>query len=255
MKRIFCIALSMGVLVSTIGCSSSQAGSQPATDDAAVRTGVAKLLPPEAKIDSIKPSAIEGISEVMVDGRVAYVTNDGKHLIQGPMLLIDTRENLTERSEASARRVLLDELGPERRIIFPATNKVPTQVHRVTIFTDVECGYCRKLHAEIAAYNEAGITIEYVLYPRSGMNSPAAVTSQSVWCAADRAKALTEAKLGHAVPEKTCENYIAEDYQLGQRIGVAGTPAIYAENGQHIGGYLPVEQMKAALDQASRHVN
>lgn len=212
---------------------------------AAVRAGLAKILPAGSSIESIRPSPLPALREVVVDGRVVYVTVDGKYLLQGALLDLDTRTNLTEASEAAIHRAVLAKIGPEQRIIFAAAKPK----HRVTVFTDIDCGYCRKMHEQIAEYNNAGITVEYLFYPRAGLNSEAYTASVNVWCAPDRRKALTSAKQGLAIPKRTCTNPVATDYTLGQRVGVNGTPAVFAANGMLIGGYLPPADLLARLDQ------
>lgn len=230
-------------------CNAKPAAPGADTDaDAAIRAGMAKLLPAGVQVDAIKPGPIEGLREITVDGRVAYVTADGKHFVQGPIIELDSRRNLTQVSEAALHKIALDAVGEDRRIVFPAT--VPERF-KITVFTDVECGYCREFHKHIADYNKAGITVEYLMYPRGGVGTTAARTMQNVWCAADRRKALTDAKNDRPVPAKACKTYIAEDYALGQRIGLNGTPAIYAANGMQVGGYLPPEQIVAALEAAA----
>jgi thiol:disulfide interchange protein DsbC len=132
---------------------------------------------------------------------------------------------------------------PSCFIFSPANPK-----YRVTVFTDIDCGYCRKLHAQIADYNKAGISIEYLFFPRAGVGSESFDKAVSVWCASDRRKALTDAKLDKPVASKTCTNPVRMDYDLGQRIGVDGTPAVYMTDGSYIGGYLSVQDMLARLE-------
>jgi thiol:disulfide interchange protein DsbC len=214
-----------------------------ANADAVIRAAVVKAIP-GATVDSIKPSLISGYREVALGTRVVYVSLDGKYLIQGALVQLDSRTNLTDASEARLRQGILAAVGDDRRIMFsPAKPK-----YRVTVFTDLDCGYCRKLHSQIADYNRAGISVEYLMYPRAGLTSPTYAQAVSVWCSADRRKALTEAKLDRLPPPKTCTNPVADDYKLGQRIGVDGTPAIYAADGNQLGGYLSPGDMIAKLD-------
>lgn len=218
-----------------------------ASNDAAVRAALEKAMP-KADIDSIKPSIIPGYREAAVGGRVVYVSVDGRYLIQGNLFDLSTRTNLTESSQAVIRRGILAKVGPERRIIFAAAKPK----HRVTVFTDIDCGYCRKLHQQMADYNNLGISVEYLFYPRAGMGSDAANKAISVWCSADRRKAMTDAKNDRPMPKKTCNNPIAADYALGQKMGFDGTPAIYAIDGSQVGGYLAPAQMLAALDKLAK---
>jgi protein-disulfide isomerase len=185
------------------------------------------------EIDSIKPSPIPGFREVAIAGKVVYVRTDGKLLIQGSLIELGTRDNLTAASEGALRRGILDAVPRDRRIIFSP----PKPKYRLTVFTDIDCGYCRKMHAQIADYNKAGISVEYLFFPRSGPSTESFTKAINVWCAPDRRKALTDAKNDRPVPKKTCTNPIAQDYELGKKIGVDGTPAIYGPDGTQLGGY------------------
>ena len=213
-------------------------------DEAAVRAAVKALLP-EVEVSGVTAAPIAGFSEAAVEGRVFYVSNDGKYLIQGALVDVAERENLTALSEAGLRRGLLDAVGSDRRIIFAAAQPK----HRVTVFTDIDCGYCRRMHDQMAEYNRLGITIEYLFYPRSGVGTESFDKAVAVWCAPDRRAALTAAKGGQELPKGECSNPVAEDYALGRRVGLDGTPAIYAANGQQVGGYLDPAKMLERLDE------
>lgn len=223
------------------------AAAQPA-GEAALRAAIEKAVP-GVVIDSVKPSIIPGYREVAIGGRIVYVSADGKYLIQGSLMELASRDNLTMVSEGALRRGVLDAVPRERRIIFsPAKPK-----YRLTVFTDIDCGFCRKMHTQIAEYNKAGISIEYLFFPRAGENSDAWNKAVSVWCAPNRQKALTDAKADRPVPKKTCNNPIAKDYALGRQVGVDGTPAIYGPDGTQLGGYLSPADMLAKLNrQAAR---
>lgn len=220
----------------------------PAAGDAVMRAAILKAVP-GAEIQSIKPSIIPGYREVAIGGKVVYASADGKYLLQGSLIELGSRENLTSVSEGALRRAVLDAVPRERRIIFsPAKPK-----YRITVFTDIDCGYCRKLHSQIADYNKAGISVEYLFFPRAGIGSESFNKAVNVWCAADRRKALTDAKLDKPVAKRTCANPITMDFALGQKIGVDGTPAIFAADGTQLGGYLSPPEMLARLNrQASR---
>lgn len=220
----------------------------PSASDTLVRNALAKAIP-GIKIDSVRSSPIPGYREVAVNGKVIYVSADGKYLMQGQLVELATRDNLTAISEGALRKGLLDAAGKDRRIIFSP----PNPKYRVTVFTDIDCGYCRKLHSQIAAYNKAGISVEYLFFPRAGINSEPYNQAVSVWCAADQRKALTDAKADRPVPKKTCPNPVAKDFELGRLVGVDGTPAIYAPDGTQIGGYLSPQEMADVLSrQAAR---
>jgi thiol:disulfide interchange protein DsbC len=136
-------------------------------------------------------------------------------------------------------------MGADKRIAYsPSKAK-----HTVTVFTDIDCGYCRRMHQQMSEYNQLGIAVEYMFFPRAGVGSESFDKAVSVWCAADRAKALTDAKAGTALDKKECANPIEEEYALGNRIGISGTPAVIATDGTQLGGYLPPEQLLQRLDQ------
>jgi thiol:disulfide interchange protein DsbC len=137
---------------------------------------------------------------------------------------------------------------PDNEMLVFSPKEAPK--YTITVFTDIDCGYCRKLHAQIGEYMKEGISVEYLFFPRAGLNSESYTKAVNVWCAPDRRKALTEAKLDKPVPKKTCANPIAADFELGRRVGVDGTPAIYAPDGTQLGGYLPPDQLLARLQKA-----
>ena len=139
---------------------------------------------------------------------------------------------------------LLATIPQSERIVFAP----PNPVHTVTVFTDVECGYCRKLHSEIAEYNAQGIAVEYLAFPRMGIGSEDFDKMVSVWCSDDRKKALTEAKTTGVVADKSCKNTVTMQYNVGQRAGLTGTPMILAEDGTQLGGYVPPKALREALD-------
>lgn len=216
----------------------------PATsDDAAVRSGMA-LLAPHANIDRIRSAPIAGLSEVFVDGQLLYVTNDGKYLISGNIIQIAGKTDLTEQAHAVLRREAFKSITPAQTIVFAP----PNPKYTVNVFTDVDCGFCRKLHSQIADYNREGIAVHYLFFPRTGIGSDSYNKAVSVWCAPDRRRALTDAKAGLPVAPKNCSNPVTMDYKLGERVGVDGTPAVYTMDGVQIGGYLTPLQMRQALE-------
>jgi thiol:disulfide interchange protein DsbC len=247
-KLALSLAAALGLVV--VGAyAQPEAAAADSPGDAALRAAVIKSVP-GVVIDSIKPSIIPGYKEVAIGGRVVYVSTDGKYLIQGSLVELSSRDNLTSFSEGALRRDTLNAVGRERRIIFsPAKPK-----YRLTVFTDIDCGYCRKMHTQIADYNKAGISVEYLFFPRAGLNSESFNKAVSVWCSNDRQKALTDAKADRPVPKKTCANPVAQDYELGKKIGVDGTPAVYGPDGTQLGGYLPPAEVLAKLNRQAARV-
>lgn len=216
----------------------------PASADGRAVEAIRKINP-RIEVDAVGPAPIDGFREVIVSGQVLYVSDDGRYLLQGSLFDVEQRRDLSESGLAKVRKALLDEVPEADRIVFAPAS--PT--HTVSVFTDVECGYCRKLHSEIEEYNRQGIAVEYLAFPRMGPDSPDFATMQAVWCASDRRQALTDAKEGKAVPARTCDNPVATQYALGQRIGLAGTPLIIAEDGTQLPGYMPPAALRTALDE------
>ena len=214
-----------------------------ASDEAAVRRGLA-LLAPHAKVERIRPAPIAGLSEVSVDGQLLYVTNDGKYIVSGNIIQIAGKVNLTEQAHAAIRREEFKSITPAQTIVFAP----PNPKYTVNVFTDMDCGYCRKLHSQIADYNREGIAIRYLFFPRTGIGSESYNKAVAVWCAPDRRRALTDAKAGLPMLPKNCNNPVTMDYNLGLRVGVDGTPAIYTLDGVQIGGYVTPVEMRRALD-------
>ena len=210
---------------------------------AAIEASLKKVLP-DIPIDKITPSPVDGVSEVLMGPTVFYISNDGKYLFQGSLIDMKTRENLSETRRKEIRIAAINDFGEDRMIIFPA--KEPR--HTITVFTDIDCGYCRKLHNEMDKYNAEGITVRYLLYPRSGPNTPSFDKAVSVWCKEDRRQALTDAKAGIKLAKADCDNPVKEEYDLGSLVGVRGTPAIILEDGEMLPGYIPANKLAKALD-------
>lgn len=205
--------------------------------------------------DSISPehvnaSPIDGWYTVQKGSIVAYISDDGRYLLQGDLIDLENQVNLSEQSRSDTRRELVSALEDDEAIMFsPSAVK-----HTVTVFTDVDCTYCRKLHSEIDGYLDLGIEVRYVLYPRNGPASRAWTTSEEVWCASDRGSALTAAKLDREFQTSKCDTTgITRHYMLGQDIGLSGTPAIVLEDGTLIGGYLSPAALSMRIQGASPH--
>lgn len=195
--------------------------------------------------DSIKPSQAPGLMEAKWGNNFAYVTEDGRYIVFGDMVNVDTQEQITEVARRDLRKDLLKDLGPENTIEFaPESPK-----YTVTVFTDVDCGYCRMLHRQVADYNAQGIAIRYVFYPRSGPDTESFHKAEAVWCSEDRKAALTHAKATGEISGPTdCVNPVRRDWELGQKIGLRGTPMIVLPNGDSVAGYVPPPELLAKLD-------
>lgn len=211
-------------------------------DENAIRQALAKSMP-SVKVGTVKPSEISGLYEVTVGGNIFYASGDGKYLIQGHLVDIAARTDLTEEKLGGARKQAIEKLGVDKMIVF----KPKESKYTVSIFTDIDCGYCRKLHSEIDQYMAEGITIQYLFFPRAGKGSDSYHKAVSVWCADDRKAALTAAKKGGNPAAKTCANPVDEHMQLAEDFEVKGTPMIVTEKGNIFPGYLPAKQLAEAL--------
>jgi thiol:disulfide interchange protein DsbC len=206
----------------------------------------AKLNGVEAS--DLRDSAIDGFYQISVGSRVAYISVDGRFLFEGELYDLESSQNLTENARADARVSLLAGVDPSQMIIFSPADR-PVE-HTITIFTDIDCGYCRQFHREINQVMALGVEVHYLFYPRTGPATESWSKAERVWCANDRNTALTSAKLGGQVPDLTCAaNPVADHYDLGHQVGVTGTPSVYTAGGVHIGGYLPPQQLLATLNE------
>lgn len=215
--------------------------SMAAEPDQAIRQAL-KSLDANLPIEAIAESPMSGIYQVQLEGgRQLYTSADGQFLIQGYLFQVKNGKavNLTEIEESRAVAKQINAIPAKEMVVFAP--KAP-KTH-ITVFTDTDCGYCQKLHSEVPELNRLGVEVRYVAFPRQGLNSPAAKELASVWCSKDRQAAMNLAKTRQAVPEADCDNPVAKQYQLGQMIGVNGTPAIVLANGKMIPGYQPAPQL------------
>jgi thiol:disulfide interchange protein DsbC len=213
---------------------------QPATPETlravAVLAGVAA--------ENVRTTPVAGIFEVLRGPDILYMTRDGQYAFTGDLYQVPSRANLTEVHRSELRRKLIDAVPESRMVVFsPAQPK-----YTVTVFTDVDCSYCRALHRQIADYNRLGVRVRYVFYPRTGPDTASWHKAEQVWCSADRKAALTRAKLGEPLDAQTClDTPVAQEYELGKAIGLEGTPGIVAANGTLVGGYLPPDELVEKL--------
>lgn len=211
-------------------------------DEAAIKAALEKSMP-TAKVEAIKPSEIKGVYEVTLGSSIYYASEDGKYLLQGRLIDVANRTDLTEQRLGATRKSALEKIGVNNMIVF----KAKMEKYKAFIFTDIDCGYCRKLHSEIDQYSAEGITIQYLFFPRAGKGSDSYDKAVSVWCAKDRNAALTAAKKDQSLDSKTCENPIDKHMQLASEFDVKGTPMIVTENGNIYPGYLPAKELAQAL--------
>ena len=211
-------------------------------DEDQITKAIAKAMP-SIKVDSVRPSEVKGLYEITVGANIFYTSEDGKYLIQGKIFDLAARKDITEAKLAEARIAAIHKLGEERMITFNAKIKK----YDVYVFTDIDCGYCRKFHSEIDQYLAEGISVHYIFFPRAGKDSDSYKKAVSVWCAKDRNAALTAAKKGDNLKTATCANPVDQQMALGLEVGVRGTPMIVSSKGVAFPGYLPPKQLAEAL--------
>ncbi|KOC89739.1 bifunctional protein-disulfide isomerase/oxidoreductase DsbC [Winslowiella iniecta] len=211
-------------------------------DDAAIQQSLKKLGLEQVEI---QPSPLPGTKTVLTESGVLYVSDDGKHFIQGPLYDVSGAQPVNVTNQLLGKKV--DALAKEM-IVYKAAK----EQHVITVFTDITCGYCRKLHEQMADYNALGITVRYLAFPRQGLNSPTEKQMKSIWCTADRKKALDAAMKGDEVQPVDCKINLDEHYKLGVLYGIQGTPAILLENGMMVPGYQGPQEMKQLLDSQKR---
>lgn len=200
--------------------------------------------------DSVNPTPVPGLYEVVVGLQVLYLTEDGQFVIQGDIIRLPEGENLTDERRRTARLAAIEAMGEDKMIVYAPDGEVR---HTITVFTDVNCPYCRRFHQEIGNYTGQGIKVRYLLYPVLGPDSYAKAVT--VWCSEDRTAALTKAKQDENIGQKTCANPINEHFELGRRLGVRGTPNIVLESGTMIPGYKPAAELAQLLDSEAAAAN
>jgi len=198
-----------------------------------------------AKIESVQPTEVPNLFWVNVEGMPAiYATADGKYIIQGDVIRLGTKQlvNVSEPLQAASNKALLAQLKPEDLIIYKAKGKTK---HVIYVFTDVSCPYCHKLHEHLDEINAKGIEVRYIAWPRGEEFIPA---MENVWCSKDRQAAFNKAIAGEHVDSAICKNPVSDQYQLGVKMGVNGTPAIYNAEGLYLGGYLTPDELSNRLN-------
>ncbi len=216
----------------------------------AIKSKLSTVITP-ADILKITDSPVAGLMEVQLrGGKILYTSLNGEYIIDGALYqLVDGRVVNLQQQRVNElmkpRRVeALEALSDDEMITFEAKGETKATIYA---FTDVDCGYCRKLHREIASYNKKGIEVRYLAFPRAGVGSGTYKTMVSIWCADNRQQAMTIAKAGKSVPMATCENPVAKQYELGNELGVTGTPSLLTVDGRLLPGYMPADRLANAL--------
>jgi len=217
------------------------------SDEQTIRSSIEKILPKGSQIESIEKSSITGLYAVYYgDLEPIYVSEDGNFFVYGDIFKIneDSIVNITDIDIAERRSLILSNLVSSELISFKSKN----EEYVVTVFTDVDCGYCRKLHKQIKEYNKLGITINYAAFPRSGLGSNAFMKMVSAWCSENMKSSLTRLKNDKEVPANFCDNQpVSQHYAIGNKLGVSGTPAIFSSDGRLFPGYLSPEDLLLKL--------
>ena len=236
------LKLSLAATVLLLLMGGVQAADSEAEKEERVRQGLALLLP-DLVPDAVSPSPVPGLYEVVVGPQIIYITEDARFILRGDVIDLELRKNITQPRVDQVKAQAVERIGEENMLIY-APDKTR---HTVTVFTDIDCGFCRKMHKEMAEYHKHGIRIRYLLFPRAGVNSPSYRKAVSVWCSKDPRAAMTQAKLGKFLDDFVCDNPVAEHMALGEAMGVTGTPALVFDNGEMIPGYIPPERMAQLL--------
>ena len=247
MKAIALLRVVMTAIVILAATAVTAAPTKQSAEIDQVRQGVGKLIPGQP-ISSITASPIPGVYEVLIDAQLYYVSADGKYLMSGKLFDIETRTDLTSPKLSKVKAEAIESMGEENMVIFAPKDYKYT----ITVFTDIDCGYCRKLHSEIDKYNARGIRVRYLMFPRAGIGSPSYQKAVNVFCSDDRNQALTRAKAGETLEDKKCRNPVAEEYALGKKVGVTGTPAIFLADGDLVPGYVPADRLESMLKEKAQ---
>ena len=242
----------LALLVAALPCAlpaqePSTAAPGKADPQADPRAEIASKIP-GTKPEELHTTPIPGVYELLHGADIAYVSTDGKYAITGGDLIdIAKNDDLTEQHRREARAKLIASVPESEMVIFGPKDPKYT----VTVFTDVDCGYCRKLHSQIADYNRMGVRVRYLFYPRTGPNTESWTKAEQVWCSANRNEALTRAKLGQTLDAKPCANNpVARTYELGRDFNLEGTPAIVLASGEMFPGYVPPDVLVQHLKQS-----
>lgn len=248
-RHVLCLGALVGLVGAVPGCAADAEGD---TEAHSLREHLEGQYP-DLSIDAVEPTPLDGIYEVVAGTRVLYVSQDGRYFLRGNLIDLQTERDLTEERRTTLIHEAVDAIGDERMLVYEPADG-PAE-HTITVFTDTSCPYCQRLHEELLTMMERHpVRVRYLLYPRAGVDAGGADTMRDVWCAPDPRAAMTAAKRGEAVPPRDgdCATPVAEHYELGQRIGVKGTPyLLVGEEGPAVPGYRPTDQLLSILGLSS----
>jgi thiol:disulfide interchange protein DsbC len=215
------------------------------TAEDAIRITITNTFP-DIDVTGIKKSPINGLYEVLLGPELVYASSDGRYILQGDLIDMKQKRNLSEELRAQGRMKLLANISESEYIEFSPV--AAERKHTVYVFTDIDCGYCRRLHKDMPDLNRKGIAVRYLAFPRAGTDTAISKQMDSVWCSKNQKKAMNEAKQGMRVSKAKCNSPVARQFALGQDMGVRGTPAIFTESGVSISGYMPPDKLLQALN-------
>lgn len=243
-KRLLGGALALGMLLGPGATLVAGEAEEEAEEITNVKKALSSLMP-QAKPDSVVPSALPGMYEVVYGPQIIYISGDGRYMLEGDLYDITQRLNMTEAKRRTGRAKIIAAMDPKTMIIFsPPVEKVK---YTITAFTDIDCSYCRKMHEQIEEYNQLGIAIRYLAFPRSGVDTPSYYKAVTAWCSADRQQAITRAKAGEKMPKKKCDNPVREHMAAARAVNVTGTPTLMLESGRVIPGYVEPKRLLQTL--------
>lgn len=243
MSRLSCPgAWLLALLLSTGGMPAVGAQAQPGIER--VRQSLEVLLP-GLQPDSIRATPVENLYEVVVGSRLVYVTGDGRYLIEGEITDLEQQKNLTAPRLNQVTLAAIDAIGEEQMLIFEADGETR---HTLTVFTDIDSAYSRRLQREIGDYTGRGIRVRYLFFPRAGDDSASYAKAVAVWCAEDRRQALERAMAGELVESPPCDNPVRRHLELARRLGVSGAPVLVLDNGDLLPGYVAAERLLEVLE-------
>lgn len=234
------------VLVLSLAIQTPAMASDDAEQISQVREKLEENLP-DIPVDHVATTLVPGVFEVISEGQVYYVDSTVSFLFDGNLVDLNGRKNLTEASMVAQNLRYIDAIGEDNMLIYKKANEESTR--SISVFTDLDCPYCQRLHSELDILLDAGVSIRYLLYPREGLNTQAHKNLESVWCASDRHAALTAAKHGELAPLASCDNPIAQHVALARQLGLTATPMIYLDDGQRINGYLDAETLLEIINE------
>jgi len=207
---------------------------------------------PGVPIDSLSEGPYPGLYEVVSDSQIIYVDEGVSLLFQGDMIDLDSGTNLTESRLTGLHMGLINDLGEDNMLVYKS--EIPSD-RTITVFTDINCGYCRKLHGEIDTLLKGGVNVRYLMFPRAGLESESRDALESVWCADDPQTAMTSAKAGQPIAPMQCNTPIEQHYALAEQVGLRGTPLIYLDNGTAIPGYREAKIIVEMINSTEPHSN